>query len=231
MQSITLTRLSSTWSWRNICDGATCTTRRCASTSLEIRLKNPSTTCFQVKQATRSRRVSCVVLPRPFCGANDKPKPTWFWGPNQETVIVILRPKLPNRSCRFWGPNRENRATGFEAKQRKSSPLILRPNRRKPSEWFWRQTTHKPSTLVLRLNHETCDSHLHVHDADRTQRHPTSRSPGHRVPDLCDHSRSSAPGLRLLPRSSSLHAMSHLPPAHHKTSKHDSPMKQKIKAK
>jgi hypothetical protein len=42
---------------------------------------------------------------RRFCGATDKLKPTWFWGPNQETVAVILRPKSPNRSCRFWGPN------------------------------------------------------------------------------------------------------------------------------
>jgi hypothetical protein len=67
--------------------------------------------------------------------------------------------------------------------------------------------------------------------ADRTRCHPTSRSPGHRVPDLCDHPRSSAPGLLLLPRSSSLHVMPHLPPAHHETSKCDSPNETKIKEK
>jgi hypothetical protein len=61
--------------------------------------------------------------------------------------------------------------------------------------------------------------------------HPTSRSPGHRVANLCDHPRSSAPGLLLLPRSSSLHVMPHLPPAHHETSKHDSPNETKIKEK
>jgi hypothetical protein len=70
-----------------------------------------------------------------------------------------------------------------------------------------------------------------VPGADRTQRHPTSRPPGHRVPDLCDHPRSSAPGLLLLPRSSSLHVMPHLPPAQHETSKHDSPNETKIKEK
>jgi hypothetical protein len=53
----------------------------------------------------------------------------------------------------------------------------------------------------------------------------------HRVPDLCDHPRSSAPGLLLLPRSSSLHVMPHLPPAHHETNKHDSPNETKIKEK
>jgi hypothetical protein len=53
----------------------------------------------------------------------------------------------------------------------------------------------------------------------------------HRVLDLCDHPRYSAPGLILLPHSSSLHAMPHLPPAHHETSKHDSPNDTKIKEK
>jgi hypothetical protein len=48
---------------------------------------------------------------------------------------------------------------------------------------------------------------------------------------MCDHPRSSAPGLLLLPRSSSLHAMPHLPPAHHETSKRNSPNEIKIKEK
>jgi hypothetical protein len=99
-----------------------------------------------------------------FCGATDKPKPAWFWGPNQETVAVILRPKSPNQSYQFWGPNWEIfHHLGFEAQLRnpptvlrpnleKPSPLVLRPNWRNSSEWFWCQITHKPSTLVLRLN-------------------------------------------------------------------------------
>jgi hypothetical protein len=85
--------------------------------------------------------------------------------------------------------------------------------------------------LVLRLNKETYASSLHVPGADRTRRHLTSRPPGHRVPNLCDHPRSSASGLLLLSRSSSLHVMPHLPPAHHETSKHDSPNETRIKEK
>jgi hypothetical protein len=42
----------------------------------------------------------------------------------------------------------------------------------------------KPSTLVLRLNQEIHAPRLLVHGADRTWRHPTSRSSGHRVPNL-----------------------------------------------
>jgi hypothetical protein len=67
--------------------------------------------------------------------------------------------------------------------------------------------------------------------ADRTRHHPTSRPPDHRVPDLCDHPWSSAPGLLLLTWSSSLHVMPHLPPVHHETSKHDSPNETKVKEK
>jgi hypothetical protein len=127
--------------------------------------------------------------------------------------------------------------------QRKTSPPILRSNWRKPStpvlrpnwrnlsQWFWGQTTDKPSTLVLRLNQETHAPRLLMHGVDRTQRHLTSRSPGHQVPDLCDHLRSPALGLLLLPRFSSLHAMLHLPPTHHETSKHDSPNEVKDESK
>jgi hypothetical protein len=85
--------------------------------------------------------------------------------------------------------------------------------------------------MVLRLNQEIHVPRLHVHGADRTWHHPTSRSPSHRVPDMCDHPQSSAPGLLLLPRSSSLHAMPHLPPAHHERSKHDSLNETNIKEK
>jgi hypothetical protein len=85
--------------------------------------------------------------------------------------------------------------------------------------------------MVLRLNQEIRAHRLHVHGADCTRCHPTSRSPGHRVHDLCDHLQSSAPGLLLLPRSSSLHAMPHLSLVHHETSKRDSPNEIKIKEK
>jgi hypothetical protein len=61
--------------------------------------------------------------------------------------------------------------------------------------------------------------------------HGATRPPGHRVPDLCNHPRSYTPGLLLLPQSSSVHVMPHLPPAHHETSKHDSPNETKVKEK
>jgi hypothetical protein len=166
-----------------------------------------------------------------FCGTTDKSKHTWFCDPNQENITVILRLKSPNQNCRFWGPNRETRATGFEAKPEKTVATYFEVKPEKTVRVFWGQTTHKPSTLVLRLNQETRAPRLHVHGADRTQRHPTSRSPGHRVSDLCDHPRSSTTGLLLLPWSSSLHVILHLSPAHHETSKHDSPHDTKIKVK
>jgi hypothetical protein len=78
----------------------------------------------------------------------------------------------------------------------------------------------------LRLNQETCAPHLYVHGTNCTRRHPTSRSSDHRVPDLCNHPQFSTSGLLLLPRFSSLHAIPHLPPAYHETSKHDSPNEQ-----
>jgi hypothetical protein len=134
-------------------------------------------------------------------------------------------------------------SVGFVAQPINRSPLGFEPQTNKPSRWFWgpnHQTraanfeaqTGKPSTtLVLWLNQETRAPSLHVPGADRTRRHPTSRPPGYRVPDLCDHPRSSAPGLLFLSRSSSLYDMPHLPPAHHETSKRDSLNETKIKEK
>jgi hypothetical protein len=162
-----------------------------------------------------------------------------------ETVTTGFEVKpLETVTANFEAKPPETVTTGFEAKSVKTVRVVLRPNHsqivaigfkgqtdEKTSEWFWGQTTYKPSTLVLRLNKEIRAHHLHVHGADRTQRHPTSRPPDHRVPDLCDHPRSSAPGLLLLSQSSSLHVVLHLPPAHHKTSKYDSPNETKIKEK
>jgi hypothetical protein len=77
----------------------------------------------------------------------------------------------------------------------------------------------------------------HEHSSSRYARcrpHTTSpdlRLSGHRVSDLCNHPRSSTPGLLLLPRSSSLPTMPHLPLAHHETSKHDSSNRTKINVK
>jgi hypothetical protein len=100
----------------------------------------------------------------------------------QTTNLSLLGFEAQNKKSLwwFWGLNNQTRATGFKAQTGK------------PVRVVWCQTTHKLSTLVLRLNQETRASHLHVHGADRTQRHPTFRSPIHRVPDLCDYPRSSA---------------------------------------
>jgi hypothetical protein len=190
---------------------------------------------------------------RPKLGNTQSPR---FWGSTKklttsfeakpgETVTAGFDVKPSETvAAGFEAKPLETVATGFEAKPEKTVPVVLRSNHwqtvaisfeartdEKPSEWFWGQTTHKPSTLVLRLNQEICAPHLHVHGADHTWHHPTSWLPGHRVPDLCDHSWSSVPGLLLLPWFSSLYAMPHLPHAHHETSKHDSPNETKIKVK
>jgi hypothetical protein len=192
-----------------------------------------------------------VLRPKPR-----NPPPPWFWGSTKkpvvgfeaklgETVATSFEVKLEKTvAAGFEAKSPETVATGFKAKPVKTVRVVLRPNYsqivaigfeaqtdEKPSQWFWDQTTDKPSTLVLRLNQETRAPCLHVHGADCKRRHPTSRSPGHRVPDLSDHLRSSAPCLLLLPRFSSLHDMPHLPAAHHETSKYDSPNETKVKEK
>jgi hypothetical protein len=175
----------------------------------------------------------------------EKTVATGFEAKPLETIAAGFEAKpLETIAAGFKAKPLETVATGFEAKPMKTVQVVLRPNNsqnvdigveaqtdEKQSKCFWGQTTHKLSTLVLRLNQETRSPSLHVPGADRKWRHPTSQSPGHRVPDLCNHLRSSAPGLLLLPRSSSLHAIPHLPPAHHETSKHDSLNETNIKEK
>jgi hypothetical protein len=107
-----------------------CTTYCHASASLEDRLKNPSTTCFQVMQPI-----------------------------NRSPLDFEPQSKKPSRW--FLGLNHQIGAADFEVQ------------------------TENPTTLVLRLNQETCTPHLLVHGADHTRRHLTFRSSGHRVPDLC----------------------------------------------
>jgi hypothetical protein len=76
-----------------------------------------------------------------LCGAIDKPKPTWFWGPNQETVAMILSPKPPNRSCRFWGSTEKLVDLRFEAKLRNPHSLF-------PCAWCRPHTT-SPDLLIV----------------------------------------------------------------------------------
>jgi hypothetical protein len=101
----------------------------------------------------------------------------------------------------------------LRSNRKKPSSPILMPNLTKPSSPILKPNRRKLSTFVLRLNQETRAPRLLVHSADLTQCHPTSQSLSHRVPDLCNHPWSSAPCLLLMPRSSSLPTMPHLPPA------------------
>jgi hypothetical protein len=133
-QPVSSTRPSSTCLRRNFHDGATCTTRRRTSTSLQARLRNPSKTCFHTKQAARSQRVSHANL-----------HPSVLWRNRQTEAHLVLRskprnhhgdseaqitkPKLPG-----FGSNREIlHHLGFETQPR-NRPPVLRPNWRKPSQ-------------------------------------------------------------------------------------------------
>jgi hypothetical protein len=118
-----------------------------------------------------------------------------------ETVITNFEAKLEKTV-----------ATGFEAKLVKTVQVVLRQNHSQTVDLDFKAQPRNPRS-----------------SSPRARCRPHTAPPGHRVPDLCDHPRSSAPGLLLLPRSSSLHAMPHLPPAHHETSKCDSPNETKIK--
>jgi hypothetical protein len=90
MQSVASIRLFLTCIRRNLRDGTACTTHRRVSASLQVRLRNPSQTCFHMKQTTRSRRVSHADLP-----------PSVLWYNRQTEVYLILRPKSKNRHGDF----------------------------------------------------------------------------------------------------------------------------------
>jgi hypothetical protein len=103
------------------------------STSLEARLGNPLLTCFQVKQATKSRRVSHTVfiLPLDFDAQTMK----------------------PSRS--FCGPNHQTAATGSEAQTEKPVDLGFEAEPKNPcslslSAWCRPHTT-LPDLLIVRL--------------------------------------------------------------------------------
>jgi hypothetical protein len=68
-----------------------------------------------MKQATGCQCMSSHCL-HPLIGfevQTHKHPPTWFWGPNQESVTMILSPKSPNQQPWFWGPNQETVAVVF----------------------------------------------------------------------------------------------------------------------
>jgi hypothetical protein len=118
---------------RDLRNDATCTIRRRSSTRFEAKLGNSSPTCITMKQAAGCRCVSALRL-HPVIGfeaQTDKPPPTLFWGPNQETVVVGLRQK-------HW----QTIATGFEAKP--GNPRFSSP----PCVWCGSHTA-LPDLLIV----------------------------------------------------------------------------------
>jgi hypothetical protein len=77
------TRLYSTLSWHHLHNDATCTIR---VTSSPVRLENPRSTCFQAKQAVKSRRMSNAVFILPSV----------LWHNQQTVSYSVLRPKPRN---------------------------------------------------------------------------------------------------------------------------------------
>jgi hypothetical protein len=122
-----------------------------------------------------------------------------------------------------------NRHDDFEVQITKTSSPVLRSNQRKSSQWFWCQITDIDIGFEAQLRN-TCFS------SPRARYRPHTTSPNLSItwpPSTRRVLQSLVLFTRslLLSRSSSLHVMSHLPPAHHEKSKHDSPNKQKIKLK
>jgi hypothetical protein len=99
-----------------------------ASTTLEARLGNPSPTCFQAKQAAKSRRVSNVVFIHLSV----------LWGNRQTIAHLVLRPKLRNHRGDFVGQVTKSHLSVLRSKPGNPSTFVLRPN----------QETHEPSLLL-----------------------------------------------------------------------------------
>jgi hypothetical protein len=185
MHSIASTRPSSTCLRRNLHDGATCTTR----------LENPSQTCFHVKQAARSRRVSRVDLP-----------PSVLWRNRQTEAHMVLRPKPRNCHGDFEAQitkpelpvlrpkPRTLHHLGFEAQPR-NRPPVLRPNQEKPSPPVLRPNQSQTVDLAFKAQprnphfsspHTWCRPHTVPPDLSIAR--PPSTQPVRPSPVLCTRS-------------------------------------------
>jgi hypothetical protein len=108
---------------------------------------------------------------KPTAGFEAKPGETFatsFEEKLEKTVAAGFEAKpLETIAAGFEAKPPETVTNSFEAKPAKTVWVVLRPNHsqtiaigfeaqadEKPSEWIWIQTTHKPSTFVLRLNQE-----------------------------------------------------------------------------
>jgi hypothetical protein len=170
----------------------------------------------------------------------------WFWGLNHQTeasdfeakpggtVATNFEAKLKKTvATGFEAKLAKNIATGFEAKPLETVAIGFETKPMKTVTTAFEAKPAKTVRVILRSNHsQPVDLGFKAQPRNLRSSSPRARCRVHMAPpDLCDHPRSSTPGLLLLPRSSSLHAMQHLPPAHHETSKHDSPNETKIKEK
>jgi hypothetical protein len=140
-----LTRTSLTFTQRNLRDDATCTTRRHASITLEARPRNTSATCFQVKQAIRSRHVFCVVIPL-----------SGLWRNRHTESRLVLRPKPRNRRGDFETQITKPELPVLRPKPGNPKSLVLWPNREKPLPPVLRPNQRKPSPPILRPNWKNC---------------------------------------------------------------------------
>jgi hypothetical protein len=166
-----------------------------------------------------------------FCGSTKKlttgfeAKPgetvtTTFDAKLEKTVTTSFEAKLLETvAIGFEAKPLETVATGFEVKPTKTVRVVLRPNHSQTVDLGFKAQPRNPRSLSP---HAQCRPHTAPLDLSITQ--PPST-------DLCDHPWSSAPVLLLMPWSSSPRATPHLPPAHHETSKCDSPNETKIKEK
>jgi hypothetical protein len=125
MQSVASTRPSSTSTQCNHHDDVTCTTRRHGSSSLEVRLGNPSLTCFMSKQVSRAEASHQILtrIPRrppsidfmtqltnrsPLGFESQTKKPLrWFWDPNHQTGSAGFEAQIGKPSTLFWGSTKK----------------------------------------------------------------------------------------------------------------------------
>jgi hypothetical protein len=100
-----------------------------------------------------------------FCGATDKLKSAWFWGPNQENrrgdfeaqitkpELPVLRPKPENPPPHwFWGSTKKL-TTSFEAKRRETVATSFEDKLEKTFATGFEAKPAKTVRVVLRPNH------------------------------------------------------------------------------
>jgi hypothetical protein len=138
-------------------------------TSFQAKLGNPSSTCFQVKQAARSWHVSHAVFILPLV----------LWHNRQTITHLVLRHKPRNRHSDFVGQITKPQLPVLRPKPGEPPTLLLRPNQETRSHRFWGQTrrncqpwfwgwTKKPTLLVSLCMVQT------AHSVSRPLDHPVT---------------------------------------------------------